>query len=215
MILFIGRCLKTIECFKKNSGSSYHMASTLHRYPKGPWNLVLVGDRSVGKTAFAHQETYDSSTEDEHRRVIQIDGMMTEFRIVDSRAYRECCEELPHIIRSGHAFILMYSTTQRITFEDIVGYCSQVRRIKHDPDTLFVIVGNKCDLVHKREVTHREGAALADELGCNFFETSSKTGENVQPVVVTLARLLKDKDKDKRRGKFWNYFGRWWTLLCC
>lgn len=107
----------------------------------------------------------------------------------------------------------MYSTTQRTSFEDVVGYCSQVRRTKYDPDTLFVLVGNKCDLLCEREVTYDEGAALADEFGCDFFETSAKTGENVQPVVVTLARLLKGRGKG--RVKFWDTLKRWWNLFCC
>jgi GTPase SAR1 family protein len=119
--------------------------------------------------------------------------------------------------RSAHAFILVYSVTHRVTFEDVVGYCSQVRRVKCDPNTLFILVGNKCDLEYEREVSYEEGAALANELGCDFFETSAKTGENVQPVAVRLAQLLKDGENG--RFTFRGMFGRrWhcrWNLFCC
>ena len=44
--------------------------------------------------------------------------------------------------------------------------------------TNIVIVGTKCDRLD-REVTEEEGKKLADELGVKYFETSAKTGYNV------------------------------------
>ena len=46
-----------------------------------------------------------------------------------------------------------------------------------------VLVGNKCDLVHERQVDYEEGEQLASEIGCGFFETSAcDGGEDIEEV---------------------------------
>jgi len=40
-------------------------------------------------------------------------------------------------------------------------------------------LGNKCDREDLREVSYETGEAYAKGLGINFFETSAKTGHNV------------------------------------
>lgn len=46
----------------------------------------------------------------------------------------------------------------------------------------MVLVGNKTDLNERRVVSTDEGKELADKLGISFYETSAKTGENVEKV---------------------------------
>ena len=47
---------------------------------------------------------------------------------------------------------------------------------------IIVLVGNKCDLEDKRQVSKEEGQELADAYGLLFFETSAKTDVNVKTV---------------------------------
>lgn len=94
----------------------------------------------------------------------------------------------------GQGFILIYSITSRYTFEDVVNYCKQVRRVKRktfNDNVVFALVGNKCDLSNKREVSVEEGEALALQLDCQFFETSAKTGQNIGFVVQNLVKALR------------------------
>jgi len=42
-----------------------------------------------------------------------------------------------------------------------------------------VLTGNKCDLDDSREISQAEGEYLANERGIPFFETSAKTGQNI------------------------------------
>jgi Ras-related protein Rab-8A len=42
-----------------------------------------------------------------------------------------------------------------------------------------VLVGNKSD-INDRQVAYAEGERLAAELGIKFFETSAKTGINIE-----------------------------------
>lgn len=111
----------------------------------------------------------------------------------------------------GHAFVLVYSVADRYTFEDIIGYCSQIRRVKRDPAPLFVLVGNKCDLGRERQVSFEEGAALALELGCDFYETSARTGENVECAVQGVIRLSVCRETSTSSKLYCPL----WNLLCC
>ena len=61
----------------------------------------------------------------------------------------------------------------------------------------MVLVGNKCDLNDKREVSYKEGIELAEVYDMMFFETSALTGFNVGEIFVQFAnkiekRLMKD-----------------------
>ena len=66
-----------------------------------------------------------------------------------------------------------------------------IRRVKKKDPILMMLVGNKCDKVQQREVSREEGAALAQHFGCNFLETSAKTGQNVEDMFTDLVRALR------------------------
>ena len=53
---------------------------------------------------------------------------------------------------------------------------------KESSKTIFVLVGNKSDLADKRQVSIEEGQELAEKYGMKFYETSAKTGENVNEI---------------------------------
>lgn len=50
----------------------------------------------------------------------------------------------------------------------------------------IMLVGNKCDLAHRRAVTTEEGQQFAKENGLLFMEASAKTAQNVEEVRISL-----------------------------
>ena len=54
-----------------------------------------------------------------------------------------------------------------------------------------MLVGNKADKHHEREVSSQEGQALAKELGCEFVEASAKNCINVEKAFYDVVRLLR------------------------
>lgn len=60
-----------------------------------------------------------------------------------------------------------------------------------------LIVGNKCDMTPKRQVTLEQANAFARPRGIRVLEVSAKTGENVEAAFTTIAREIKQKADQK------------------
>ena len=60
-------------------------------------------------------------------------------------------------------------------------------------DIPVVIVGNKCDLHHRREVETKQGSDLADKWNCPFFESSAKHNINVHVIFEQIVREIKQQ----------------------
>lgn len=72
----------------------------------------------------------------------------------------------------------------------------------HASDSVVkVLVGNKSDMIEDRQVSEEEGKYLAADLGVNFFQTSAKTGLNIEQMFVYMAEeVKKNLDKDENIG---------------
>ncbi len=67
-----------------------------------------------------------------------------------------------------------------------------------DPDVTIVLVGTKKDLESERMVTTARAQQFMKEKSINFFfETSAKSGENVEEVFITAAKILYYRFREK------------------
>lgn len=67
-------------------------------------------------------------------------------------------------------------------------------RAERGNDVIIVLVGNKTDLVEKRQVSTEEGEKKSAELNVMFIETSAKAGFNVKPLFRKIALALPGMD---------------------
>jgi GTPase KRas protein len=118
----------------------------------------------------------------------------------------------------GEGFLVVYSVCSRDTFERVEQIVKRVRRVKEEAATMggaygsypyspqspqsplgvrahgpipIVIIGNKRDMQHLRDVQPEEGANLARRLGCEFYETSAKHGYNAFKTAVRGIKVAK------------------------
>lgn len=63
-------------------------------------------------------------------------------------------------------------------------------RTERGSDVIIFLVGNKTDLVDKRQVSIEEGDAKAREFNVNFIETSAKAGLNIKALFRKIAAAL-------------------------
>lgn len=105
-------------------------------------------------------------------------------------------------MRSGEGFLLVYSITSRLSFEEIATYYQQICRVKDRDYFPMVLVANKCDLEADRQVSSQEGRDLAKQFGCHFTETSAKQRINVDDAFFQVVRDIRrfNKEQEMRGG---------------
>jgi Ras-related protein Rab-1A len=64
-------------------------------------------------------------------------------------------------------------------------------------NVLRVLVGNKCDLDHKRQVSYEQGKDLARQYNIQFMETSAKESLNIEELFISSAKLFIEKQGPK------------------
>ena len=143
---------------------------------------------------------------DWHQLQIPIDGQPYKLELLDTGS--GIYAYLQHqTIECGDCFFLVYSTSSKSSFDKIPKIHQQIlnnygSHIKSEIP--MILVGNKTDL-SAREVSKTAGHALAEKLGCQFMETSAKTGENVRDALCAVVRRVPPntpaKQIDEGKGK--------------
>ena len=87
-------------------------------------------------------------------------------------------------------------------FQACQDFRDQILRVKSDETIPFVLVGNKCDLTEKREVSQSHAQNRAESWKVPYVETSAKTRENVDKVFFDLMREIRSRkiDSDATNG---------------
>uniref|UniRef100_A0A8C6X576 small monomeric GTPase n=1 Tax=Naja naja TaxID=35670 RepID=A0A8C6X576_NAJNA len=79
-------------------------------------------------------------------------------------------------IQWADGFVLVYSICDRASFNSVQPKVQFIKATKESPSqekVPIVIVGNKRDLHHHREVSSEEGRLLALSMDCEFYEVSA------------------------------------------
>merc|ERR1711924_57578 len=115
-------------------------------------------------------------------------GLKLECQIWDTSVHERFRAITRCYFTAAMCVMLGYDITDFASFENIYIWVKMVT--EYAPEDLpFLLVGNKCDLESRRKVPKSAGVALAARLGCPFFETSAKTGHNVDEAFDTALLL--------------------------
>uniref|UniRef100_A0A182LXH9 Ras-related protein Rab-8A n=1 Tax=Anopheles culicifacies TaxID=139723 RepID=A0A182LXH9_9DIPT len=164
------------------------------------FKLLLIGDSGVGKTCIlfrfsedAFNTTFISTIGIDFKiRTIDLDGKKIKLQIWDTAGQERFRTITTAYYRGAMGIMLVYDITQEKSFENIKNW---IRNIEENAaaDVEKMLLGNKCELNEKRQVTRVRGEQLAVEYGIKFMETSAKASINVDDAFFTLARDIKSK----------------------
>nr|XP_004663529.1 GTP-binding protein RAD [Jaculus jaculus] len=189
-------------------GSSDSLSSGGSGSDESVYKVLLLGAPGVGKSALARifggvedgseaeaaGHTYDRS--------ITVDGEEASLMVYDIWE-QDGARWLPgHCMAMGDAYVIVYSITDKGSFEKASELRVQLRRARQTDNVPIILVGNKSDLVRSREVSVDEGRACAVVFDCKFIETSAALHHNVQALfegVVRQIRLRRDSKEDNAR----------------
>lgn len=94
--------------------------------------------------------------------------------VLDTAGQEEFSAMREQYMRKGDGFLLVYSVTDKQSYENIMYFYTQILRVNDRDVYPMLLVANKVDLVHLRKVTEEQGRELALRLGIPYIETSAK-----------------------------------------
>jgi len=162
------------------------------------YKLVVLGGGGVGKSALTIRlvtdnflDEYDPTIEDSYRKQVMIDDETALLDILDTAGQEEFSSMQDQWMRDGKGFLLVYNITAKSTFQEVSILHDKILRTKDADKVPIVLAGNKCDLKEQRQVEYHEGADLAKEWGCPFFETIAKIKLNNEACFFELVREIR------------------------
>ncbi|KAE9590018.1 hypothetical protein Lal_00037662 [Lupinus albus] len=159
------------------------------------FKVLLIGDSAVGKSSLilsfisnSVQDIAPTIGVDFKIKLLTVGGKRLKLTIWDTAGQERFRTLTSSYYRGAQGIILVYDVTRRDTFTNLSEVWSkEVELYSSNQDCAKVLVGNKVDRDSERVVSREEGLALAEELGCLFFECSAKTRENVDQIFEELA----------------------------
>eukprot|EP00727_Mastigamoeba_balamuthi_P014239 m51a1_g9438 putative ras-related protein rab-11a (232) ;mRNA; f:442971-443848 len=162
------------------------------------YKLVLIGDSGVGKSnllaRFSLNEFLPDSkatvgVEFAMQTVTCPDGAVVKAQVWDT-AGQERFRAISNLYyRGAHGALVVYSIASRDSFDNVRHWVEEL--LQHAPAALVILVGNKCDLKHLREVPADEGRQYAERNGFAFIETSARDATNVSAAFLEIISAVR------------------------
>ncbi|CAH9099141.1 unnamed protein product [Cuscuta epithymum] len=167
------------------------------------FKYIIIGDTGVGKSCLLLQFT-DKRFQPVHdltigvefgARMVSIDNKQVKLQIWDTAGQESFRSITRSYYRGAAGALLVYDITRRETFNHLASWLEDAKQHANANMTIMLI-GNKCDLSHRRAVSTEEGEQFAKDNGLIFMEASAKTAQNVEEAFINTATLIYNKIKD-------------------
>ena len=171
-------------------------------------NLIALGDGQVGKTSLIFRYI-DNVYSSNYLSTIGIDykfkneklsnGEIVNVKLSDTAGQERFRSIAKNFLMKADGIILVYDITNRLSFNNLENWFNDINEKASEKP--IILIGNKLDL--ERKVDTEEGIQLAKKFDkeIKFFETSCKTGENVEEAIKYLVEQVYNKNKGKNPSK--------------
>ena len=155
------------------------------------FKYIIIGDSAVGKSNILLRYIHDKFNEEFQSTIgvefgaknLKIEDKIYRIQIWDTAGQETFRSITRAYYKNSVCACVVYDITNKNSFQNIKSWLEDCR--KQSPKTVFLIlIGNKVDLEDRREVTYEEGSIFAEKNGMLFFETSAKTGKNIEELFL-------------------------------
>ena len=166
------------------------------------FKIVLIGDSSVGKTNILSKyisDEYDPDTQatigvELSTKNYTFDNNEVKVQIWDTAGQEKYRSITSSYYKGAHGCLLVYDITRKATFENIDKWLAEIK-LSSNNEINMILIGNKCDLEDKREVSIEEAQNKAKLLNMAFMETSALNGTNVEKAFNELVNNVYQNNK--------------------
>ncbi len=174
-----------------------------------PLKIIILGSSTVGKSSI-YLRYFNNKFNVNTMVTVGVDFKTKYFKFDDEKEikinfvdtagqekYRAISQ---NYLKGTDGVIFVFDLTKKETFQLISDWMQFMK--EHNKKNIGkILFGNKNDLISEREISYDEGKNLANELKCNYYEGSAKTGENIEILMQEIARITylewKNNDEDK------------------
>jgi len=151
------------------------------------YKVVLIGDSGVGKSNLLSRftrnefnlETKSTIGVEFATRSIQADGKTIKAQIWDTAGQERYRAITSAYYRGAVGALLVYDIAKNVTFKNVERWLTELRE-NAAPNIAIMLVGNKSDLRHLREVPTETAKEFAEKNNLSFIETSALESTNVE-----------------------------------
>ena len=166
--------------------------------------LVLLGDSGVGKSSIAMRYVNNVFSESFEvtigggylQQIVRLkDGSSLKLDIWDTGGQERYRALLQLYYRDADAALITYDVTNARSLENCEYWVNELRRTEEN--CILCLVANKIDVpAEERKIDSKTAQEFVDKFGMIFFETSAKTGENINKVFETVSQeIVKKKNQ--------------------
>lgn len=151
------------------------------------FKIVLVGDSGVGKSNLLSRFTKGEFYEENKSTIgvefavknVQVESKTIKAQIWDTAGQERYRAITSAYYRSAVGAMLVYDITKKESFDNIERWLTELRQ-HADSNITIMIVGNKSDMSHLREVTEERARQFCEDNSLSLVETSAKDNSNVE-----------------------------------
>jgi Ras-related protein Rab-10 len=168
------------------------------------FKLLLIGDSGVGKTCLlfrfsddAFNTTFISTIGIDFKiKTIELGGKRIKLQIWDTAGQERFHTITTSYYRGAMGIMLVYDITSAKTFDNITKWLRNIDEHANE-DVEKMILGNKCDMADKRQVSRQKGEEIARQHSVPFLETSAKSNINVEKAFLDLTQAILNKTPNR------------------
>ena len=153
------------------------------------FRLCLLGEAGVGKSSIltrfcdnTFKENYNNTIGLDFRVVtLKYKDIISKLHIWDTAGQERFRSLSVNYLHNSHGFIFVYDVSDKNSFDNIINWIN-LGFDNNKNSIINFLIGNKCDLENKRQVSQNEGEQFAKEKNLIFLEASCKNDQNVQKI---------------------------------
>lgn len=161
--------------------------------------IAVIGKSLVGKSAMTNvfvsakfPSEYDTTIEDKYTVERFIGNYPCSIDILDTAGQDDYYTLIDNWINSSDGFILVFSITDRESFEICKSRFERIKLNKRNKEGSYKIIlaGNKSDCTEKRVISTEEARLLAESWDTEYIECSAKNMINIEETFLKISEKL-------------------------
>ena len=158
--------------------------------------FCILGDAAVGKTSFIKRFFDDKFSRQyistigafPYVKSIQAGNQNYSLSFIDVSGNEKFLSTVMPKIQNCTTIIFMYDVTNKESFGLISKWIEAVKENNKIDGLQMYLIGSKIDLESERKIPTEAGKGVAEKIGMDFFEISSKSGENVKETMLYIIK---------------------------